>query len=80
MHYSPIPPSPVSRSPDAWIDLVFSAQAARGGVVRRSIAWVEREVGRDRFIASVRARGFHLVASRNQFIVICNSDPVQMMF
>jgi hypothetical protein len=71
---------PVHNDPDAWIRLIFSAQAAKGGVVRRSIAWVDREVGRERFLDEVRRRGFHLLASSNQFIVICNRDPVQVLF
>lgn len=71
---------PLHTNPDQWIALIFSAKSAQGGVVRRSIAWVEREVGRDRFIAEVRSRGFHLLASRNQFIVVCNRDPVHMLF
>ena len=65
---------------DAWIDLIFSARAAQGGVVRRSIAWVDREIGRDRFFAEVRARGFHLLAAANQFVVICDSRPVQILY
>lgn len=71
---------PVSPSADHWLAMIFSAKAAQGGVVRRSIAWVDREVGRDRFMAEVRARGFHLLASRTQFIVICHRDPVQILF
>ncbi len=71
---------PVHHDPETWIRLIFSAQAARGGVVRRSIAWVDREVGRDRFFAEVRQRGFHLLATSNQFIVVCNRDPVQLLF
>ncbi|TXI04773.1 MAG: N-(5'-phosphoribosyl)anthranilate isomerase [Pseudorhodobacter sp.] len=65
---------------DHWIAQIFSAKAANGGVVRRSIAWVDQEVGRDRFIAEVRKRGFHLVASRSQFIVVCNRDPINILF
>lgn len=76
----PQPFSPVHHDPDAWIRLIFSAQAAKGGVVRRSIAWVDREVGRDRFLAAVRERGFHLLASSNQFIVVCNREPVHLLF
>ena len=71
---------PMNHSPDEWIAQIFSARAAQGGVVRRSIAWVDREIGRDRFIAEVRRRGFHLLASSNQFIVVCNCDPVQVLF
>lgn len=65
---------------DQWIAQIFSAKSAQGGVVRRSIAWVDREVGRDRFMTEVRARGFHLLASRNQFIVVCNRDPINILF
>lgn len=74
------PAAPVNLSPEDWLRQIFSARAAQGGVVRRSIAWVDREVGRDLFMAEVRRRGFHLLASSNQFIVVCNRDPVQMLF
>lgn len=66
--------------PQVWIDLIFSAKAARGGVIRRSIPWVDAEVGRQRFIAEVRARGFHLIATRTQFVVVCDPSPVQILF
>jgi len=55
----------VNLSPEDWLRQIFSARAAQGGVVRRSIAWVDREVGRDLFMAEVRRRGFHLLASSN---------------
>ena len=71
---------PIHSDPEAWIRQIFSAQAAKGGVVRRSIAWVDREIGRERFFDEVWRRGFHLLASSNQFIVICNRDPVQVLF
>lgn len=74
------PPLPRNPAADQWIAMIFSAKAAQGGVVRRSIAWVDREVGRDRFLAEVRARGFHLLAGRSQFIVVCHSDPVKILF
>lgn len=77
---SALPAAPVNLSPEDWLRQIFSARAAQGGVVRRSIAWVDREVGRDLFVAEVRRRGFHLLASSNQFIVVCNRDPVQMLF
>lgn len=67
-------------SPDVWIDLVFSAKAAQGGVVRRAIGWVATEVGHDRFAAEVKRRGFHLLVTQNQYIVICNAGPVRMLF
>jgi hypothetical protein len=66
--------------PDAWIDQVFSAKAAQGGVVRRAIGWVATEVGHDRFVDEVRRRGFHLVVTQSQYIVICNPGPVRLLF
>jgi hypothetical protein len=66
--------------PNAWIDLVFSAKAAQGGVVRRAIGWVATEVGHDRFADEVRRRGFHLLVTQTQYIVICNKGPVRMLF
>ena len=67
--------------PDIWIAQMFSTKAARrGAVVRRSVAWVDREVGRDRFIAEIRRRGFHLVRTADQFIVICHGGPIDILF
>lgn len=70
----------MNTSPDDEIAQIFSAKAAQGGVVRRSIVWVEREVGRERFMTEVRRRGFHLLASHTQFIVVCHRDPVHLLF
>lgn len=68
-------------SPDVWIDQIFSAKAAiSGGVIRRSVDWVEREIGRDRFFIEVRRRGFHLMRAGNQYIILCATDPVQFLF
>lgn len=68
-------------SPEIWIDQIFSAQAARkGGVVRRSLAWVDREVGRDRFMQEVRHRGFHLIETADQFVVVCHNGPIRILF
>ncbi len=67
-------------TPDPWIQQIFASQAARrGGVVRRSIAWVDREVGRDRFLEEVRCRGFRLIRTADQFIVICHRGPIELV-
>ena len=71
----------LTRTPETWLKLIFAAKAVeRGGVVRRSVSWVEREVGRDRFIAEVRARGFHLVECGAQFVVVCSGHPIRVLF
>lgn len=70
-----------TKPPEPWIAMVFSAQSvARGGVVRRSAAWVEREVGRDRFVAEVKKRGYHLVETGGQLIVICNAGGLKVIY
>ncbi|PJF10761.1 N-(5'-phosphoribosyl)anthranilate isomerase [Pseudorhodobacter sp. MZDSW-24AT] len=65
---------------DYWINQVFAARQARGGVLRRAVVWVEREIGQERFVQEVRMRGFHLLRAGDQFIVICASRPVQILF
>lgn len=65
---------------DHWIAQVFSAQAVRkGAVVRRSVSWIEREVGRNRFVAEVQSRGFHLIENGGQFIVLCNQSGLRVI-
>ena len=63
-----------------WLEEMFAAKAVtRGGVVRRAVRDVEREVGRNQFVAEVRRRGFHLVECGGQFIVICNSGQIKIL-
>lgn len=77
MQIIPHPAPPINQ---AWIDQVFFAKAVnRAGVVRRAVGDVEREVGRDIFIAEVRRRCFHLIECGGQFVVICNSGPLQLI-
>ena len=65
---------------DRWLEQVFSAKAvARGGVIRRAVPWVEQEIGRARFIAEVRRRGFHLLECGHQFVVICTPGPIRKL-
>ena len=40
---------------------------------------IDREIGRDRFIAEVRARGFHMIEAGGQWIVICNRGLVRVI-
>jgi hypothetical protein len=71
-------PSPLLSQ--AWLDDVFAAKAVgKGGIVRRAVRDVEREVGRAAFMAEVRRRGFHLIECGGQFIVICNTGQMQVI-
>jgi len=59
----------------AFFHQLFSAKAVRkGGIVRRAVRDVEREVGRAAMVAEVERRGFHLIECADQFIVICRPD------
>ncbi len=70
---------PVPAAP--WISQLFSSQAARkGAVVRRSRQWVEREVGRADFEREVRRRGYHLIETADQMIVVCHGGPIRVLF
>jgi hypothetical protein len=64
----------------AWLDDVFAAKAVgKGGIVRRAVRDVEREMGREIFVGEVRRRGYHLVECGGQFIVICNTGQMQVI-
>ena len=67
-------------TPEGWIAEVFDAKSvARGGVIRRDLRWIDREIGRERFIAEVRMRGFHLIETGGQRIVICNTGFLRVI-
>lgn len=69
------------RSPanSAWFARIFEAAAAkRGGVVRRSVRDVEREIGREALELEVRRRGFHLVEVAGQFLIICCPGEIRV--
>ena len=67
--------------PDFWIAQIFAAKSVlNGGVVRRNRHWIDAEIGRERFAAEVRSRGFHLLETADQLIVVCHRGSVQMHF
>lgn len=66
---------------DAWIHQSFSTKAAqKGAVVRRSLAWVNREVGRATFDAEVCKRGYPLIETADQLVVVCHNGPIRLLF
>lgn len=63
-----------------WMDQIFRAKAASaGGVVRRRVADVEREVGRAALELEVRRRGFRMLECGEHFVVICSGDPIRIV-
>lgn len=63
-----------------WMDQLFSAKAVRnGGIVRRKLTDVDREIGRAFLLEEVNRRGYHAVICGGQFIIICNPGRLQVL-
>ncbi|QPH54894.1 N-(5'-phosphoribosyl)anthranilate isomerase [Pontivivens ytuae] len=66
--------------PDVWLAQIFEARAvARGGVVRRQRRDIERHVGWERLVAEVKRRGFHLVKTGDQVLILCHSGHFRVI-
>ena len=66
--------------PEVWMQQIFDAKAARqGGVVRRKLRDVERNVGREVFVREVRRRGYHAVENAGQVVIFCNNAPIRVL-
>lgn len=58
---------------------MFDAKAARDGrIIRRSLADIDRVVGRDRFEAEIVRRGYHAVENAGQIVIFCNNEPIRL--
>lgn len=64
----------------SWCNSIFATKSAlNGGIVRRAVRDVEREIGRDMLVCEVRRRGFHLVECNGQYIIICNPGQIRVV-
>ena len=62
---------------EQWLaQFLGSAEARRGGVVKRQIRDVERLVGREAFAEAVARRGFRAYENGRHFVVFCNDGPI----
>ena len=69
---------PPHLTPEAWVNQAFSsAEAQRGGVVKRKIRDIERLAGRAMFEAEIRRRGFQAVENGRHIVVFCNALPIR---
>jgi hypothetical protein len=63
-----------------FIQNIFKAAAVRkGGIVRRSRASVRRYASFRQLKAAVKKRGFHLLRSGGQYIIICNRGQCRLL-
>ncbi len=64
----------------AWVRQIFNAQAARnGGVVRRKISSVRRFASDAELENEVKIRGFHMVVSGDQYVILCNTGQFKLV-
>ncbi len=61
----------------AWLTQLFKAgQVAKGNIVRRKKSTVDMYSSIAELEAEVKKRGFHLIETGDQLIVICNKGHV----
>ena len=65
---------------ETWIARIFAAKSAHGQVVRRNRDWVTREIGVGRLMEEVRGRGYHLIQTDDQFVVIRLKGEIRVLF
>jgi hypothetical protein len=64
----------------AFINAIFKAASAKnGGIVRRSKASVLKCASYTQLKSAVKKRGFHLLRSGGQYIVICNKGACRLI-
>ena len=63
-----------------WINQIFKAQSVRnGGVVRRSRADVKRYASFRALKEEVLNRGFHLIRTGDQYVVLCHKGELRVI-
>jgi len=63
-----------------WTEQVYAAkQAKNSGVVRRSLRWIEKSVGLDKYIADAKNRGYHPMRAYDQTVVICANGNLEVL-
>jgi hypothetical protein len=63
----------------AWLDQVFEAgQVAKGGVVRRSVKDVQKYSSEEALIEEAKERGFHVVQTGDQYVILCHPGALKI--
>lgn len=65
---------------ERWFKRIFSAQAARnGGIIRRSVDTVQGIASEAELVVHVKARGFHMVRSGDQYVILCHHGDFKLI-
>ena len=63
-----------------FIDQIFKARQARdGGIVRRSLFWIQRCASLSELEKEVRRRGFHMVITGGQAVIFCHPGDLSLI-
>ena len=61
----------------AWVDQIFDAKIVKkDGLVRRKKSDVHRKTSFDERLLQVQERGYHLLETGNQYVVLCNKGAI----
>jgi hypothetical protein len=64
----------------AWIERIFNAkQAKTNGIIRRSIKAVNTIASEDELKQAVKLRNFHLVKTKEQYVILCNTGDMKLL-
>ena len=68
-------------APPVWLSDIFSAATVgNGGVVRRAVSDVRKHGGGlKRLKAEVKRRGFHLIRTGDQYVILCHKGDLRMV-
>ncbi len=63
-----------------WLSQIFHCRAVEtGGVIRRQVIDVDREVGISAFVTEVQRRGFRLIRTQHYFVIVCDPGPIEVI-
>lgn len=61
----------------AWVDQIFEADIVReGGIVRRHKDDVRTYSSFEEILDQVKERGYHLIETGDQYVVLCNRGAI----
>lgn len=65
---------------EVWIRQIFRSKAAQnGGVVRRSVDSVKQYATITALKAAVKAKGFHMLRSGDQYLIFCHTGHFKVI-
>ena len=63
-----------------WLDQIFEAKSVKdGGVVRRSVEDVRKHGSAAALKKRVRDKGFHLIRTGSQYVILCHKGDLRVL-